>query len=94
MIADELRRQDDVFTDVGELQSKLGRDPSERPAAREARYRAEQVPERETTLGSREMIACLRSEPRGSLQSFVQAPCRRTWPRRPARRISPAFAPG
>ncbi len=32
--ADELRRQADVFTDLVELQSKLGRDPSERPAPR------------------------------------------------------------
>jgi uncharacterized LabA/DUF88 family protein len=32
MIADELRRQADVFTDLVELQSKLARDPSERPA--------------------------------------------------------------
>ena len=32
MIADELRRQADVFTDLVELQSKLGRDMSERPA--------------------------------------------------------------
>src|SRR5258708_17829912 len=32
MIADELRRQADVFTDLAELKSKLGRDPSERPA--------------------------------------------------------------
>jgi hypothetical protein len=30
MIADELRRQADVFTDLMDLQSKLGRDPSER----------------------------------------------------------------
>jgi uncharacterized LabA/DUF88 family protein len=35
MIADELRRQADVFTDLVELQSKIGRDPSERPAPRE-----------------------------------------------------------
>jgi uncharacterized LabA/DUF88 family protein len=34
MIADELRRQADVFTDLMELRSKLGRDPSERPAPR------------------------------------------------------------
>ena len=34
MIADELRRQADVFTDLLELQSKLGRAPSERPAPR------------------------------------------------------------
>src|SRR5665811_710456 len=32
MIADELRRQADVFTDLVELQSKLGRDPAERSA--------------------------------------------------------------
>src|SRR6202158_5575261 len=30
MVADELRRQADVFTDLVELQSKIGRDPSER----------------------------------------------------------------
>ena len=32
MIADELRRQADVFTDLVELQSSLARDPSARPA--------------------------------------------------------------
>jgi uncharacterized LabA/DUF88 family protein len=31
MVADELRRQADVFTDLLELQSRLGRDMSERP---------------------------------------------------------------
>src|SRR6266536_3111075 len=31
MVADELRRQADVFLDIAELQSKVGRDPSERP---------------------------------------------------------------
>jgi uncharacterized LabA/DUF88 family protein len=35
MVADELRRQADVFTDLAELQSKLGRDP-EGPAPRGA----------------------------------------------------------
>jgi uncharacterized LabA/DUF88 family protein len=34
MIADELRRQADVFTDLMDLRSKLGRDPSGRPAPR------------------------------------------------------------
>jgi uncharacterized LabA/DUF88 family protein len=34
MIADELRRQADVFTDLRELQPNIGRDPSERPAPR------------------------------------------------------------
>jgi hypothetical protein len=32
MIADELRRQADIFTDIVTLQGKIGRDPSERPA--------------------------------------------------------------
>ena len=34
MVADELRRQADVFIDLVELRSKLGRDTSERPAPR------------------------------------------------------------
>jgi uncharacterized LabA/DUF88 family protein len=38
MIADELRRQADVFVDIVELQPKIGRDPAER-AAREPRER-------------------------------------------------------
>jgi hypothetical protein len=32
MVADELRRQADIFLDIIELQSKIGRDPGERPA--------------------------------------------------------------
>jgi uncharacterized LabA/DUF88 family protein len=39
MIAHELRRLADVFTDLVELQSKLGRDPSERPAPRDREAR-------------------------------------------------------
>jgi uncharacterized LabA/DUF88 family protein len=52
MIADELRRQADVFTDLVELQAKIGRDPSERPAPREreSRYQ-QQFPRRETVAG-------------------------------------------
>ncbi len=42
MAADELRRQADVFVDLAELKSKLGRDPSERPAPREPRQQAPQ----------------------------------------------------
>ena len=38
MIADELRRQADVFTDLVELQSKLGRDPIQRPTQHEASF--------------------------------------------------------
>ncbi|MCK1418897.1 NYN domain-containing protein [Bradyrhizobium sp. CW4] len=50
MIADELRRQADVFTDLIELQAKIGRNPSERPPprGRESRHRPHQGPERQT----------------------------------------------
>jgi uncharacterized LabA/DUF88 family protein len=40
MIADELRRQADVFTDLVDLQSKLGRDPLERPPREAALVKA------------------------------------------------------
>ncbi len=40
MIADELRRQADVFIDLRELQPRVARDPSERPASREPRSQA------------------------------------------------------
>src|SRR6476620_2321262 len=53
MIADELRRQADVFTDLVELQSKLGRDPSERPAPREPRHHAPQFLQRAATTAPR-----------------------------------------
>src|ERR1700723_998755 len=53
MIADELRRQADVFTDLMELQSKIGRDPSERPAPREPRHHAPQFLQRATTMAPR-----------------------------------------
>jgi len=48
MIADELRRQADVFTDLIELRSRVGRDPSERPAT---------LPRR-TTTGARAATRC------------------------------------
>ena len=38
MIADELRRQADVFTDLIELKSKIGRGPIEHPASQEIRH--------------------------------------------------------
>ena len=40
MIADELRRQADIFIDVADLQSRIGRDPSERPAGRDGLERS------------------------------------------------------
>jgi uncharacterized LabA/DUF88 family protein len=51
MIADELRRQADAFTDLVELQSKLGRDPSERPAPREANQHTTHYVQRRTPSG-------------------------------------------
>ncbi|MEH2592506.1 LabA-like NYN domain-containing protein [Bradyrhizobium sp. AZCC 1721] len=41
MVADELRRQADAFLDLAELRATIGRDPSERPPARDIR---QQVP--------------------------------------------------
>jgi uncharacterized LabA/DUF88 family protein len=38
MIADELRRQTDVFTDLVELRSRLGRDPTDHPHPRPSRH--------------------------------------------------------
>jgi len=52
MIADELRRQADVFTDLAELQSKIGRDPSERAAPREPRHHTPQFVQRAPTVAS------------------------------------------
>ena len=44
MVADELRRQADLFTDLIDLRSKVGRDPSERPAPRDSRRIGPQFP--------------------------------------------------
>jgi hypothetical protein len=55
MIADEFRRQADLFTDLIELQSNIGRNPSERPAPREREPRShpQQFPQRENVMGSK-----------------------------------------
>jgi uncharacterized LabA/DUF88 family protein len=37
MVADDLRRQADVFIDLAELKAKVGRDPAHRPGSREMR---------------------------------------------------------
>ncbi|MEH2520008.1 uncharacterized LabA/DUF88 family protein [Bradyrhizobium sp. AZCC 1610] len=50
MIADELRRQADVFTDLMELKSKVGRDPSERPLPRELRHQMPEFLQRDNGL--------------------------------------------
>ncbi len=42
MIADELRRQADIFVDLAELKPRVGRDPAERPGSREVRQQQPQ----------------------------------------------------
>ena len=42
MIADELRRQADIFVDLAELKPRVGRDPAERPGSREMRQQPPQ----------------------------------------------------
>jgi hypothetical protein len=51
MVADELRRQADVFLDIIELQPKIGRDPSERQhrEPRDPRGHTPQFLQRSTT---------------------------------------------
>jgi uncharacterized LabA/DUF88 family protein len=58
MIADELRRQADVFTDIVTLQGKIGRDPAERAA-------------REASRGPREERG---GDPGGQHPAFLQRP--------------------
>jgi uncharacterized LabA/DUF88 family protein len=53
MIADELRRRADVFTDLVELKSKISRDPSERLAPRESRQHVPKFLQRATAMASR-----------------------------------------
>src|SRR6476619_6700405 len=50
LVADELRRQADVFTDLVELKSKVGRDPSERPPPRELRHHMPEFLQRDTSV--------------------------------------------
>jgi uncharacterized LabA/DUF88 family protein len=49
MIADELRRQADVFTDLSELRPKIDRDPSARPDPRQPHSRAAGTVRRKST---------------------------------------------
>jgi uncharacterized LabA/DUF88 family protein len=51
IVADELRRQADKFTDLLELQSKLGRDPSQRTAPREENQHTAHHVRRRTSSG-------------------------------------------
>jgi len=51
MIADELRRQADVFTDLTDLHSRIGRDPLERPTPREASLHSHYVHRRTSLKG-------------------------------------------
>ena len=48
MVADELRRQADIFTDIVQMRQQIGRDPSERPArdvSREPRGERQHTPQ-------------------------------------------------
>ncbi len=54
MIADELRRQADVFTDLTDLQSRIGRDALDRPTPREAMHSTHYV-RRRTPLNTGQM---------------------------------------
>jgi uncharacterized LabA/DUF88 family protein len=42
MVADDLRRQADIFIELKELRQRIGRDPSQRTAAREPRHQEPQ----------------------------------------------------
>ena len=52
MMADDLRRQADIFIDLAELKPKLGRDPSERPGSREIRPQSLQFASRGSINGN------------------------------------------
>lgn len=43
MVADELRRQGDIFIDLAELKPRVARDPPERPGSREMRQQPPQL---------------------------------------------------
>ncbi len=51
MVADELRRQADIFLDIVELQPKIGRDPAERPPAKPASRAATDTPRNSCSAG-------------------------------------------
>ena len=50
MISDDLRRQADVFTDLMELKSKVGREPPERPPPRELRHNLPEFLQRDSNV--------------------------------------------
>jgi hypothetical protein len=55
MIADELRRHADVFTDLTDLQSRIGRDALDRPTPREATMHSAHYVRRRTPLKAGQM---------------------------------------
>jgi uncharacterized LabA/DUF88 family protein len=63
MIADELRRQADVFTDLVELKSKIARVPSERPPTREALSHKPRCDLRSVQVSSRIQSICRHQAP-------------------------------
>ena len=79
MVADELRRQADIFTDIVTLQGKIGRDPAER-AARDARGRVTIAARRRITRRN----SCSVRRPPAARRGYRR--CRR-WRRRRIRRL-------
>ncbi len=77
MVADELRRQADQFVDIVELQSKIGRDPNERPQRepREVRGGEPESQENRESPGTRatrrttRRNSCSAAPPRSALKS-------------------------
>jgi hypothetical protein len=63
MVADELRRQADQFIDIIELQSKIGRDPNERPPREPREMRSEPRDQREQRDVSRHTPQFLQRSP-------------------------------
>ncbi len=75
----------DVFTDLIELQARVGRNPSERPVPREreSRYRLQQIPERQTIArpegkGPR-FRGLILSETAAAIQKLLGLGSQRTW---------------
>ena len=74
MVADELRRQADEFVDIIELQSKIGRDPSERPMREPREVREPREPRHTPQFLQRSTVAAHRGRGRGRVRRRIAAP--------------------
>ena len=96
MVADELRRQADQFIDIMDLQTKIGRDPTERPTREPREPRDVREPR---IAGSRVILRnfCSAARPRNASKSRTSSKTnnRHAAPERNARpRLSALSAPG